>query len=157
MHPCWEPDPKMIKTIQQKGPTLYPSQNQCNWATWNQQMQPERRRNTGHPHPTQTAISTFFQQKSPHTWLHPATHEPYQIDHFFIQAEHTRIIKHVKRKSDGTESDHMALLIILHFLKIPIALRTTNIKLKKIESMTPSSVNHVEVPSNPKLKNLLKN
>ena len=62
------------------------------------------------------AASTFFESHKHDTWIHPATKEKYQLDHFLIKRNHLQFVTNVKCKSDGIPSDHSALKINLRFL-----------------------------------------
>jgi len=74
------------------------------------------------------AISTFYQSKSYDTWLHPATKEEYQLDHFLIPKVHAKYIINVKQKMNGVPSNHAAISIKLklpNFKFIPLNKRTS--------------------------------
>jgi len=61
------------------------------------------------------AISTIYQSKSYDIWLHPASREGYQLDHFFVPmicAKHD-----VKEETDGAPINH-TVISLKH--KLPI-------------------------------------
>ena len=58
------------------------------------------------------AASTFFDSNGRHnTWISPSLVMPFQLDHILIPKHQLNRGKDVKRKMDGTPSDHDALMI----------------------------------------------
>jgi len=98
-----EPDPEE-KTIEMSllGPHGNPSRNKKGEQLLNMLKQIQYR-----------AISTFFDSKHHNTWMHPATKQCYQLDHFLMPKNQLRYVKNAKRKCDSIPSDHEAIYLEL--------------------------------------------
>ena len=63
-------------------------------------------------------VSTFFNTNGNHnTWIHPVLKEQYQPDHILILIPQNQLSNttKIKRKFDGSPSDHAAVMLIYKF------------------------------------------
>jgi len=62
-----------------------------------------------------TAYTFYASNKGHDTWIHAASKEKHQLDHFLINQRHLQLVMDVKRKGEGVPSHCAALCNKLKF------------------------------------------